>query len=333
MKKQLFILILALFAVIITNTAMGQAIHHEDPLPLTGCTTGPLNPLAGNSYNYSAIVNPTGGNFQWWATTNQNFIAAGANNIGTRLTVLAGDLLAASASYGVTSTTDNVDITWSSGTLAAATAGTPTFVVVQYDAVAPGCANNLKVYEIDPVNGFTVDILNLDGTQAPLAYGTDFSTCVSDIESATYNAGAIVTDYGTNILYYEVVAANFTGSWIPSFTLPVLPAGLTAVVEWDYDLTFAAPHAANNGDPVLTSVTPTTTGVSIYVRVTVDNGTYEGIANVPYLLTVNGVDSAGNDDVLNTDCNNTSLVDNQALQTILARPTVTAGGGLNFVTP
>jgi len=333
MKKQILIqLIMAMFAVVITNTAIGQAIHHTAPIALT-CTSGPLNPIAGNPYNYGVSVTPTGGDFQWWATTDQGFIAAGANNSSTKLTTVSGALLGTSASYGVTSKTTSVDITWSSGTLAAAVA-TPTFVVAQYDAT---CANNLKVYKITPTNGFTVDILNLDATtKAPLAYGTPFSTCVSPIQSAKYVAGAIVTDYGTNVLYYEVVAANFTGSWVPAFTLPTsLPAGMTATVVWDYDGTFTGvTHAANSSDPVLTSETNTSNGVSIFVRVTIQNGAHEGLADFAYPLYVNGTDAASLSDVPNTNCTLApSAIDDLATQTLLARPTVTSTTGSGFVTP
>lgn len=322
---------MAMFVVVITNTAIGQvAIHHTNPVALS-CTSGPLNPIAGNPYNYGVTATPAGGNFQWWATTGQNFIATGTNNLSTRLTTASGALLGTSSSYGVTTATNNVDITWSSATLSAAVA-TPTFVVAQYDAA---CANNLKVYKITPVNGFTVDIQNLDASKNPLGYGTAFSTCVSPVRSAKYVAGAIVTDYGTNVLYYEVVAANFTGSWVPTFTLPALPAGMTATVVWDYDVTFAAPHIANNGDAVLTAVTNTSNGVSIFVRVTIQNGTHEGLANVPYPLYVNGTDAASLPDVPNTDCTLApSVLDDLATQTLLARPTVTAAPATGaFVTP
>lgn len=331
MKKQIFIqLIMAMFAVVIANTAIGQAVHHTAPLPLS-CTSGPLNPIAGNPYNYGVTATPAGGNFQWWATTDQDFITAGANNSSTKLTTGSGALLGTSASYGVTSTTNNVDITWSSGTLAAAIA-TPTFVVAQYDAT---CANNLKVYKITPTNGFTVDILNIDASKTAMAYGTPFSTCVSPIQSAKYSGGAIVTDYGTNILYFEVVAANFTGSWTPTFTLPVPAAGMTITAVWDYDMAFASAHAVNNGDPAVTAITNTSNGVSIFVRVTIQNGTHEGLTDFAYPLAVNGVDAASNSDVQNSDCAlPPSANDDLATQTLLARPTVLAAPATGtFVTP
>lgn len=332
MKKQILIqLIMAMFAVVITNTAIGQAIHHTAPVALT-CTSGPLNPIAGNPYNYGVTATPIGGDFQWWATTDQNFISAGTNNMASAqtLTTASGALLGTSASYGVTSKTTSVDITWSSATLAAAVA-TPTFVVAQYDAT---CANNLKVYKITPTNGFTVDILNLDATKTAMAYGAPFTTCVSPIQSAKYSGGTIVTDYGTNILYYEVVAANFTGSWVPTFTLPAAAAGMTITVVWDYDLGFGTPHTANNGDPAATAITNTSNGVSIFVRVTIQNGTHEGLTDYAYPLYVNGKDAANNLDVPNSDCTSApTLTDDLATQTLLARPTVTSTTGSGFVTP
>jgi hypothetical protein len=337
MKKQfLFILTLALLASI--QNVFGQSVTHEAPQPFVCTTSGPLNPVAGVSYDYSATVAPTGGTFHWWATTDQNFISASANNIGTALTVNPNELLNTSPNYASVPGTaeDQVSITWSSPILNAAQT-TPTFVVVQYDAPAAGCANNLKVYKIDPINGFTVDILNLDASQAPLSYGTPFSTCVSNIESAQYSGGAIVTDYGTNVLYFEVVAANISGTWTPSLVASGMQPGQSAVVEWAYELAdFATPALVHPAGDVVTidpSVTNPALGASIFVRVTVDNGTHEGLADVPITLTANGTDQFGNPDVINDDCANTSVTDDIAIQTLKARPTVTAGGTLNFVTP
>ena len=82
-----------------------------------------------------------------------------------------------------------------------------------------GCSDNFKVYEIDPINGFTVDVLNLNPTTflpdaTPYTYEPE--QCSDDVRGASYSAGAMVYDYGTNYLYYEFVAANFTG-YLDSF--------------------------------------------------------------------------------------------------------------------
>lgn len=345
MKTQIFFLIAA---VLVTTNAFGQMKAGSAPLPLVGCTNDFLHPLAGVSYNYQATVNPTGGNFQWWATKNVDFITTTGgvttNNIGTRLTV-GTDLIAASASYGTTTATDNVDITWSSATLSGTSAANPTFVVVQNNGTGTNCANNLKVYPILPINGFTVDIKNMDQAKAPLAYAAPYSFCVSNIASARYDGvtKAIITDYGTNVLYFEVVAANFTGSYTPSFKVSGLAAGQTVTaVDLFADAAFAtaaipttltagvySPAAPLTVDP---SVTNTATGVSIYVRLTIHNGTHETLADDAIVLAVNGINAAGEKDVVNTACGTQTDYEDTATQTLTRRPTITAAAGA-FVTP
>ena len=346
MKKQILFLGMAIFA---ASTVFGQMKPGSAPIPLVGCTVDATHPLAGVPYNYSVVVNPTGGDFQWWATKDVDFIKTVAgvpvNNSGTKLTV-GTDLVAASASYGVTGTTDNVDITWSSSVLSATTVAAPTFVVVQNDATGTNCANNLKVYQILPVNGFTVDIKNMDQAKVPMPNYTDpVTVCVSDIASAKYVAGTgIVTDYGTNVLYFEVVAANFTGGYTPSFKVSGLAAGQTVTsLEYDFTTAFTSPQATtlaagtySTAAPVTVdaSVTNTSSGVSIFVKLTIANGTDEHLADSGITLAVNGTNSAGEKDVVNSSCGTPTDFEDTATQTITKRPTVTSVPATGvFVTP
>jgi hypothetical protein len=335
MKKQIFIFVLVIFATCI-ESVYGQAIHDSAPQATSGCTDDPLHPIAGKSYNYKAIVNPAGGNFTWWATKDMNFITnQTTNNSGTKMTVGAG-LTATSASYGLTGATDNVDITWSSSTLAAtsyqaAVAGkTPTFVVVLYDAPAAGCANNLKVYELDPKNGFIVDIKNIDSTtKTALAYGVNAEECIDKVSKATYVAGKMEYEYGTNIFYYELVAANFSDSWTPTYAITGLNGVQTSVVEFTYDKTLASGWAPlTSGSTVITTnAVDTSTGVSIYVRVTVTNNNYEGIAAENIVFALDGQNKEGIWDVVNATCVDPWAADqdDKATQVLKPRPAVTAG--------
>lgn len=344
MKKQILFLILAVCA---STSAFSQMLPGSAPLPLTGCTNDPTHPLAGVPYDYSVVVNPTGGNFQWWATKDVDFIKTTAgvttNNISTKLTV-GTDLLGTSANYGITGVLENVNITWSSATLAATTVAAPTFVVVQNDATGTNCANNLKVYPILPVNGFTVDIKNMDQTRVPtVAYTDPIALCVADIVSAKYVAGAIVTDYGTNILYFEVVAANFTEGYTPSFQVSGLAAGQTVTsLEYAFTTAFTSPVATtltggvySTAAPITIdpSVTNTSAGVSIYMRLTIANGTDEHLSDSSISLAVNGTNAAGQPDVVNTVCNTSTPFEDIATQTLTKRPTVTAIAPSVFVTP
>lgn len=335
MKKQiLIIIILAAFA---GTSVFGQAVPGSAPRGVN-CTNDALHPIAGREYTYQA-ASTAAGNYTFWATKDANFIStdgAGVTttNIGTKLTV-GTDLLSASANYAVPAATDQVKITWSDAILSATTSSAPTFVAVNKDG---SCANNFKVWAITPIKAFTVDIRNMDNsTIAPLAYGANEDQCFDQVRGATYVAGAMQYDYGTNVMYFEVVAANFTASWVPTFNLSGLGNGQTAVIEWSYDKTFASSVTVTNGvasaTPVATSETITSDGVSIYVRVTITNHTYEGLAATPITLAVDGVNSVGDWDIENNNATSTgnlclagALNDglDVATQTLNPRPDVTS---------
>ena len=252
MKKLIFI-IMMLALMVSSNLVLGQtAVHNSWPMPIS-CANDPLHPIAGKPYTYNVDVTPTGGDFQWWATKDYNFIVDGANNIGTALTVAPGELIATSANYGTTDVYDTVSITWSSEILANTdTLTNPTFVAVQYDAPASGCANNLKVYSIMPVTAFTVDILNLDALGDTLAYGLPLDTCTSDIDSAIFILAtrSIKYNFGDNQLLFEVVLANFTDSAYVSFDIAGLappPYDQTVDLAWGYTIVTAGANTLGTG--------------------------------------------------------------------------------------
>ena len=341
MKKQiLFSLLLAIFA---GSIAYGQAINGSIPRGIL-CVDTPLNPIAGKEYTYQAGSNQPG-SYTFWATKDVNFISAGTTNMATtKLTTASGDLLTASANYAAADVSDNVKITWSDAILSGTTVAAPTFVAVNQDG---SCTNNFKVWAIKPIKAFTVDIRNMENaTVAPLAYGANEDQCFDQVRGAKYNAanngGTVEYDYGTQVLYFEVVAANFTTSWTPTFTLAGLGNGQTALIQWDYNKTFnsgaaGAPYTVASGavsaTPVSTALTSTTSGVSIYVKVTITNNTFEGLAAVPITLTVDGTNSVGDWDIENNTlsnpgplCNVTAGADNMdvATQTINPRPKIDA---------
>ena len=341
MKKQVFILFFP--ALIASSLAYGQALPGSAPRGII-CVDGPLNPIPGKEYTYQATSNQTG-NYTFWATKDVNFISTVAgvtsNNIATRLTTPV-NLIAASANYATPAVTDNVKITWSDAVLSATTAASPTFVAVNQDGT---CTNNFKVWAIIPVKAFTVDIRNMANTTVtPLAYGANEDQCYDIVRGAVYNTGQGKVEYnfGKQVLYFEVIAANFTSSWIPTFNLSALGNGQTAVIEWAYDKTFTNPgtpvvvlSGVPSPTPVATSQLSTTDGVSIYVRVTISNNTFEGIAPTAITLAVDGVNSVGDWDIENNTltnpgpiCNATTGADQMdvATQTINPRPTITPGG-------
>ena len=240
--KQLILLILVTGMVATSAFAqISNAVKVSDPQPVS-CVNDPLHPIAGKPYDYSAILNPTGGTTYWYATKSTTFVTAGVKNAveipADGVTIMSGatnyrTLGASAASPNVT------NVTWTSAGIKGIDATTnPLFMVLEYKG--PTCSNNMKVYQILPKNAFTVDILNLKNTdKTPLAYGANDAQCYADIASAKFVSPNMVYDYGVNKLYYEVVAANFTKAFTPSFKLTGLKTGQSALVELTIDKTFA----------------------------------------------------------------------------------------------
>jgi hypothetical protein len=337
--KQLILLLLV--TGMVATTAFGQtAVTGSAPRPLS-CSDDPLHPIAGKPYDYSAILSPTGGTTYWYATKSTTFITAGARSaveiLADGTSIQTGATNYRTNSAGATSPT-TTKVTWTTAGVKGVDATTnPLFMVMEYKG--PTCSDNMKVYQILPKNAFTIDILNVKNVGlTPLAYGTNDTQCYADIVSAKFVAPNMVYDYGVNKLYYEVVAANFTGSFTPSFKLSGLKTGQSALVEWTVDKTFAsgltALGAAQNattgstlsfaGTAVNTTVPNTSLGVSIYVKVTVTNGLYEGLTDDTIVMAVEGVNSSAEADVDNATCAvPATTYEDTATQILNMRPKIT----------
>jgi hypothetical protein len=178
------------------------------------------------------------------------------------------------------------------------------------------CADNIQVYRIQPAFSFTLDIAGLmpDGT---VTYGdgyTNANECVSPVWSALYNSTTpeLTVDYGGNYVYFSVNAANFVNSWQPTFTTNITGTTGSTVTEiaWAYEAdaisatgnwNFAdLAHATNPGiAPAVTVQEEVTTGVKadavgsdgecIIVRVLVEHGENETLAETTVTLGVNGI--------------------------------------------
>lgn len=333
MKKQIVIFLLTfMFSISLT---FGQDAKQGSAPRGIDCLDGPLNPIAGKKYFYEAAATPAGGQFLFWATKDYSFISTTSGttttNVGTRLTTTT-QLLQTSANYGTAAASEIVEITWSDATLNGTTAAAPTFVAVHYQAPSTGgCADNLKVWKIEPIKAFTVDIRNLNNdTFAALNYDIETEQCLDIVRGATWVTDKVEYDFGTQYLYFEVIAANFTNSWTPTFVLTGNHPSQTYTIEWTDTpppFTGATWYPATTAVP--TTASSTELGVSIYVRVTIANNNYEGIADRDITLAVDGQNSVGDWDIENNTlsdagplCNPTTGADqmDQATQVLKARP-------------
>jgi hypothetical protein len=243
-------------------------------------------------------TNPT---IHWYVTLDPNFIVAGLQN---GLIQLAGGdyIMATGTTYNVIgNTTPSVDITWKSFL-----ATTDVFLVT-YVINESGCTDNIKVYKIEPVHVFTLDMdrIAFDGAgTAPASY------CVSAVQGAIYNAGVVEMDYGVNYVYFVVNAANWAHSWLPTFQFTTVPQTATVMlaVDWAYPdeswqgaipaptwhSTTAVGNIYTPTDPVMPHPGVGGTGVGsdgecIIVRVTVDHNQQEALADILIDFAVDGI--------------------------------------------
>jgi hypothetical protein len=365
MKKQILFLAMLTMAIIFagTNNVFGQMRpSNQAPTPLdpANCEPSPLNPMPGVPFTYKVgntnMVGAVG--YTWWATKNPNFINTTSflSDTTSMLEVKPDELLAATLTTGTyagafQSMGDEIEITWTANILAsteyqgtpniAATPSTPspTFVVVQADG---SCNNNLQVYELNPMPAFTLDIANISPVDtSTLAIGDPTDQCVDIVRSATYAAGEVTMDYGTDTLLFEVIAANYVTSWLPQFNLVSgITGSQTAVIGWAYTKADAldgnfieAEQSISVGTALdgTTQLAPlaglnTSEGTSIYVRVIITNNTYESISDQPFVLAVDGVDASNQWDIdqASATCSATDAdLADQATHTVTARPDIT----------
>ena len=344
MKKQIFILAFLMLATFASITkSYGQAVPGSAPRPLL-CTGDAMNPIAGRSYDYTATFNPDGGTAFWYATRSTALTAVGAR-VATVEASGGSVLSSASANYATnitpTAGATTSSINWNSAVIASVAPATPLLVVVEYDAPAANCANNLKVFNIVPKNAFTIDILSMLSTGASsAAYDAKTTQCAADILSAAYNTTNFKMDmnYGVQTLYFEIIAANFNASFVPSYQISGLATGQTAEIFWGATVATATTSlgAAANGATVAgTSVTTATldtrNGVSIIVKVVVNNNNVENLAGETIRLAVDAVNAAGLADVKEADCTPNTAFADYAEQDITLRPTITPTAPLTAI--
>jgi hypothetical protein len=288
----------------------------------------------------------------------------GVNNSGG---ALGANTVSITWSANILASTDYQGDVTAAGTPAAPS---PTFVV-GYSKGALGCTDNIEVFEINPLPNFIVDIAPIDtlataGNNWTQGWGATVAQCVDNVQSALYNntSKALDMNYGKDNFYFEVTAANFNTNWNPAFTVTgglsegqqakislyetladaqagtgalastatllhdgnvlAAPSGATPTFSWDPDVDLTA---ANPADAAI--------GVSLYVRVTIINGTFESLAANPFTLAVDARDfnDTGIWDMEDDDCpggaglNQADGIDT-AIENITPRPTLEMDGAL-----
>lgn len=310
MKKQLLILLMAFFAIGMTSAYGQVTCPAPRAVDITCLPSDAIHPVPGTLYDYTVTVPTPPGTkeYLWFVTTDPNFITAGALTLSRE--IAGGTYLSfTGAGYNNAGTgTATIQLVWKyfDPTI-------PVFVVIQVRNDDGTCnTQNMKVYKILPLNGFTLDITNVSETGVTQAgYGTNIDHCVHNIVSATYDAvlPGVVYDFGLDTLYYVVTAANFTTSWLPSVEITrdfsATGGDMGEVVDVSWARPGAFPIGVWNAMPlagtVYTSTNPVVAldptggvgplGECIVIRVVIDHSTttsYEGIIAEQIKVAVDG---------------------------------------------
>lgn len=296
-------------------------------ISITCLSNDALHPVPGTPYTYSVNIPALTGEktFKWIVTQEQTFLTDGALNLtnaesaGGMHIALAGTELNSTTNAGVGETTD---ITWKSFIHDPAK---PVFVVI-YVENTDGCTTqNIKVFQIEPRQAFTLDIANLKADGTVSAYGDQLESCVANIASAKYDPTAtdgIFYDYGTDYSFFLVNAAGFTGSWQPDFQLTGISGTQRATTEWAYaDAPGIWNSASTPVDVKAASGTADATGECIVVRVTIKHNSEEVLTALNISLAVDGT-SNSMPDIHHSDCTADGFSNDVAVHVLKPRPAV-----------
>ncbi len=343
MKKQLFILIMAIFSIGFTN-AFGQS-----PFDPPTCTASAISPAPGEQYNYAASIPALAGSydgtglFKWYVTKDVNLLT-GAHVPNDGVEIIASGHYDANTAAPIG---DVINITWTSAALAT---GVPYYLVIRYEESnesggSPCTAMNMKVYRILPINTFWLRIESVaDAAGAP---GGVYQ-CAADVTGAvvTEPAGTVEYTYGQNVLYVKISATGFVGTWTPTLRISgavdnqaIGAAGITwtsgassGIFTGGAGLYGNGDYTSNNPMPCTMAVAPAITGSEIIVTIPIDNNNHEALLDQTIAVAIDGIYVSGattfhDKSDVNGPCSNASAFEDTVDKIIKARP------GVNAVAP
>ena len=310
------------------------------PTPVTCPDNDPLNPIIGKEYTYKGTGDPTGGTYHIFATDDKNFITNGNLNTAGAYTT-GNQITTTDANYNVgTNTNGEAKLSWSSA------ATKPSFVVVQYKQNGTCTTDNLKVYKIVPKNAFTIELHNMEkdaGNNLTTKVNTNVDVCSGAVKEATYDTGndKMKYNYGSQSFFYELVAANYDNKTFEAkFKLSGLDTNQSAKLKWGVDKAAINNDLGNiisGGAEVSVTVTADASvnpsaGVSIYLELVVENGSYEGTSDKNITLSADATTGTGANKLkdVKANCDEEADFADTATQTLIKRPTINANSG-NFI--
>ncbi len=275
-----------------------------------------IAPQVGTTHTYSVTAH--GANTFAWSVTSD---APG-------LTSVVGTVASMSATTGA-----SITITWDNPVI-----GTTYFVHVIETADGTTCVNR-KAIAVKPVNAFVLTVASVDLTDADTDNGETYKVCPPDVTVTSFTGPAggtvaeaknFVYDYSASVLYYKITASGInttTTGWSPQFTIGhTETTGATVTAEWSTSIGGTYTTGLNVTGTANDIIVPAT-NPSIWVKVTIDNGTsaagLEGLEDQVVTLTLlnaanTSEDENGNDVTALTVANRAQTVNERPATTITA---------------
>lgn len=250
-------------------------------------------------------------NYTWWISIDENNLLTPTTN--TSHFSVTGGAAYNTATVG-TSGGNGIQLVWNP----VSAGGTYYLVVKEND----GTCDNIKAVAIQPVNNFEIVFAALDESEDAK---DNPERCAPDI-AVTATGTTISYNYGSDEYIYKISSTGLYSDWTFNYAFTNTLGAATPVIAYSTDGSAYSP-VSTSGTGV--SVDPDTNGQkTVYFKVTLTNGTEEGLDGQSMALTLTNISDGNNPPAKIYKSNGTDEfgvgVDVKQTQTVKARPATTS---------
>lgn len=293
--KKFVLLLVAVFFTAISSSVFAQG---------TGTA-----PSIGSTHQYwvnGTFGSPTSGtnsNYTWWISIDENNLLTPTTN--TSHFSVTGGAAYNTATIG-TSNGNGIQLVWNP-----VSAGKTYYLVVKEN---DGTCDNIKAVAIQPVNNFEIVFAALDESEDAK---DNPERCAPDI-AVTATGTTISYNYGSDEYIYKISSTGLYSDWTLNYAFTNNLGTATPAIAYSTDGT----NYVSTGVSDLKTVTPVDGVKTVYFKVTLTNGTEEGLDGQSMALTLTNI-SDGNNPPAKIYMSNSStefVGDVKQTQTVKARP-------------
>ncbi len=272
---------------------------------------GGTEPSIGSTHQYwvngtfDAPSTGASSNYTWWISTDEsNLLTPTANTSHFSVT---GGAAYNTATVG-TSGGNGIQLVWNP-----VSAGKTYYLVVKEN---DGTCDNIKAVAIQPKNNFEIVFAALDENDT---YTDNPERCAPDI-AVTADGTTISFNYGSDEYIYKISSKGLYSDWTFNYAFTNSLGTATPVIAYSTD---GSAYSTVNESGTGISVDPDTNGQkTVYFKVTLTNGTEEGLSGQSMALTLTNISDGINEPAKIYKSNGTDEFDGDVkqTQTVKARP-------------